>query len=41
MYLYAYGFQRAGVPVPIVAISAGIAHDQYGHDDLWVVGCNL
>ena len=23
-----------GIPVPIVAISAGIAHDQYGHDNL-------
>ena len=25
-----------GIPVPIVAISAGVAHDQYG-DDVWVV----
>ena len=25
-----------GIPVPIVAISAGVAHDQYGHDDLLV-----
>ena len=23
-----------GVPVPIVAISAGIAHDHYGNDEL-------
>lgn len=23
-----------GTPVPIVAITAGIAHDQYGHDEL-------
>ena len=26
-----------GIPVPIVAISTGVAHDQYGHDDLWVI----
>ena len=26
-----------GIPVPIVAISAGVAHDQYGHDDLLVI----
>ena len=26
-----------GIPVPIVAISAGVAHNQYGHDDLWVI----
>ena len=28
-----------GIPVPIVAISAGVAHDQYGYvyDDLWVI----
>ena len=25
-----------GIPIPIVAISAGIAHDEYGHKDLWV-----
>ena len=23
-----------GIPVPIVAISVGVAHDQYGNDDL-------
>ena len=23
-----------GIPIPIVAISVGVAHDQYGHDDL-------
>lgn len=23
-----------GIPVPIVAIAAGVAHDQYGHEDL-------
>ena len=23
-----------GIPIPIVAISAGIAHDDYGHEDL-------
>ena len=23
-----------GIPIPIVAISAGIAHDQYGHEGL-------
>ena len=23
-----------GIPVPIVAISVGVAHGQYGHDDL-------
>ena len=23
-----------GIPVPIVAISAGVAHDHYGHDEL-------
>ena len=26
-----------GIPIPIVAIAAGVAHDQYGHDDLLVV----
>ena len=25
-----------GIPIPIVAISAGIAHDQYGHENLLV-----
>ena len=25
-----------GIPIPIVAISAGVSHGQYGHDDLWV-----
>ena len=25
-----------GIPVPIVAISAGVAYDQYGHNDLLV-----
>ena len=31
--------QYTGIPVPIVAISAGVAHDQYGYvyDDLWVI----
>ena len=24
-----------GLPIPIVAISAGIAHDQYGNNDRW------
>ena len=24
----------SGIPVPIVAISAGIAHDHYGNDEL-------
>ena len=23
-----------GIPIPVVAISAGIAHDHYGHDEL-------
>ena len=23
-----------GIPIPIVAATAGIAHDQYGHDEL-------
>ena len=23
-----------GIPIPIVATGAGIAHDQYGHDEL-------
>ena len=23
-----------GIPVPIVAVTAGIAHDHYGHEDL-------
>ena len=27
-------FTSIGIPVPIVAIAAGAAHDQYGHDDL-------
>ena len=26
-----------GIPVPIVAISTGVAHNQYGDDDVWVV----
>ena len=26
-----------GIPVLIVAVTAGIAHDQYGHDELLVV----
>ena len=25
-----------GLPIPIVAISAGIAHEQYGINDRWV-----
>ena len=23
-----------GIPIPIVAITAGMAHEQYGHDNL-------
>ena len=23
-----------GLPIPIVAVTAGVAHDQYGHDKL-------
>ena len=23
-----------GIPIPIVAVSAGIVHDHYGHDEL-------
>ena len=33
-YIFACTCISIGIPVPIVAISAGIAHDQYGHDDL-------
>ena len=32
---FKYKLISIGIPVPIVAISAGVAHDQYGHDDLW------
>ena len=33
MYMYIL-FTGLGIPVPIVAITAGVAHDQYGHDEL-------
>ena len=26
-----------GIPIPIVAISAGISHDQYGNDELYAI----
>ena len=36
MYIYVriYIIICIGIPVPIVTISAGIAHDHYGHDEL-------
>ena len=38
LLLYPYIFMlhglTIGIPVPIVAISAGLVHDQYGHDEL-------
>ena len=34
LYSNLYSYISLGVPVPIVAISAGVAHDHYGHDDL-------
>ena len=32
--MYVYSYISLGIPVPIVAISAGVAHDHYGNDDL-------
>ena len=31
---FKYKWITIGIPVPIVAISTGIAYDHYGHDDL-------
>jgi len=31
-----YSYLLTGIPIPIVAVSAGIAHDQYGINDMWV-----
>ena len=30
-----------GLPIPIVAISAGIAHEQYGINDRWVTSGDI
>ena len=35
--MHVYAYMLLGIPVPIVAISAGVAHDQYGHDNLLVI----
>ena len=32
--VYCNSYISLGIPVPIVAISAGVAHDHYGHDEL-------
>lgn len=34
MYIVAMYIFDIGIPVPIIATSAGVAHNQYGHDDL-------
>ena len=34
IYYDVYSYISLGIPVPIVAISAGVAHDYYGHDEL-------
>lgn len=39
MYVHVYSILSLWIlamPIPIVAISAGIAHDQYGINDRWV-----
>ena len=32
--IYLTIFTGLGIPIPIVAITAGVAHEQYGHDEL-------
>ena len=34
--MFVCSYMLLGIPIPIVAISAGVVHDQYGHDDLLV-----
>ena len=33
-------FKYAGLPIPIVAVSAAVSHYQYGYKDKWV-DCNV